>query len=82
MIDYPIIRYIMDDNSTNVMRCRKDSHATQQLPLMVGTPIALQQKLMRHTDTRTTMNLYGDVVTDAMAQADSAVVGLALSNSD
>ena len=49
---------------------------------MVGTPIAVQQKLMRHTDTRTTMNLYGDVVTDAMAQADSKVVGLALSNSD
>ena len=49
---------------------------------MVGTPIAVQQKLMRHTDTRITMNLYGDVVTDAMAQADSAVVGLALSNSD
>jgi hypothetical protein len=37
---------------------------------MVGTPIAVQQKLMPHTDTRTTMNLYGDVVTDAMAQAD------------
>ena len=49
---------------------------------MVGTPIAVQQKLMPHTDTRTTMNLYGDVVTDAMAQADSAVVGLALSNSN
>jgi len=49
---------------------------------MVGTPIAVQQKLMRHTDTRTTMNLYGDVVTDAMAQADPKVVGLGLSNSD
>jgi integrase len=49
---------------------------------MVGTPIAVQQKLMRHIDIRTTMNLYGDVVTDAMAQTDSKVVGLALSNSD
>ena len=48
----------------------------------VGTPIAVQQKLMRHTDIRTTMNLYGDVVTDEMAQAHSKVVGLALSNSD
>jgi integrase len=45
----------------------------------VGTPIAVQQKLMRHTDIRTTMNLYGDVVTDEMAQAHSKVVGLALS---
>jgi integrase len=26
----------------------------------VGTPIAVQQKLMRHSDIRTTMNLYGD----------------------
>jgi integrase len=48
----------------------------------VGTPIAVQQKLMRHTDIRTTMNIYGDVVTDEMAQAHSKVVGLALSNSD
>jgi integrase len=48
----------------------------------VGTPIAVQQKLMRHTDIRTTMNLYGDVVTDEMAEAHSKVVGLALSNSD
>ncbi len=48
----------------------------------VGTPIAAQQKLMRHSDIRTTMNLYGDVVTDEMAQAHSKVVGLALSNSD
>jgi len=49
----------------------------------VGTPIAVQQqKLMRHTNIRTTMNLYGDVVTDEMAQAHSKVVGLALSSSD
>jgi len=27
----------------------------------VGTPIAVQQKLMRHADIRTTMNIYGDV---------------------
>jgi integrase len=46
----------------------------------VGTPIAVQQKLMRHTDIRTTMNIYGDIVTDEMAQAHSKVVGLALSS--
>ncbi len=34
----------------------------------VGTPIAVQQKLMRHADIRTTMNTYGEVVTDEMAQ--------------
>jgi len=44
----------------------------------VGTPIAVQQKLMRHADIRTTMNVYGDVVTDEMSRAHSKVVGLAL----
>lgn len=44
----------------------------------VGTPIAVQQKLMRHSDIRTTMNIYGDVVTDQMGQAHSKVVDLAL----
>ena len=44
----------------------------------VGTPIAVQQKLMRHSDIRTTLNIYGDVVTNEMAQAHSKVVGLAL----
>ncbi len=45
----------------------------------VGTPIAVQQKLMRHSDIRTTMNIYGDVVTDEMSQAHSKVVRMALS---
>jgi integrase len=44
----------------------------------VGTAIAVQQKLMRHSDIRTTLNVYGDVVTDEMAQAHSKVVRLAI----
>jgi integrase len=28
----------------------------------VGTPVAVQQKMMRHSDIRTTFNIYGDVV--------------------
>jgi len=44
----------------------------------VGTTIAVQQKLMRHADVRTTMNVYGDVVTDEMAQASSKVARLAI----
>jgi integrase len=44
----------------------------------VGTPIAVQQKLMRHADIRTTLNIYGDVVTDEMQQAQSKIVRLAL----
>jgi len=47
----------------------------------VGTPIAVQQKLMRHADIRTTMNVYGEVVTDEMAQAASKVAGLAVNGS-
>jgi integrase len=43
-----------------------------------GTAIAVQQKLMRHSDIRTTLNIYGDVVTDEMAVAHSKVVGMAL----
>jgi len=44
----------------------------------VGTPIAVQQKLMRHGDIRTTMNTYGDVVTDEMSVASGKVANLAL----
>jgi integrase len=44
----------------------------------VGTSIAVQQKLMRHADIRTTMNIYGDIVTDEMEQAHSKVVRMAL----
>ena len=42
----------------------------------VKTPIAVQQKMMRHTDIRTTMN-YGDVVTDEMSTASLRVAELA-----
>jgi integrase len=44
----------------------------------VGTTVAVQQKLKRHSDIRTTMNIYGDVVTDEMVVAHRKVVGLAL----
>ena len=47
----------------------------------VGTGIAVQQKIMRHADIRTTMKIYGDIVTDEMAVASSKVAGLALNGS-
>jgi len=43
-----------------------------------GTQIAVQQKLMRHADIRTTFNTYGDVVTDEMSEAQGKVVSFAL----
>ena len=36
------------------------------------------RRLMRHADIRTTMNIYGDVVTDEMAQAAQKVAALEL----
>ena len=47
----------------------------------VGTAITVQQKLMRHSDIQTTLNIYGDVVTDEMERAGSKIAALAL-NSD
>ena len=44
----------------------------------IGTPIGVQQKLMRHSDIRTTMNIYGDADTADMREAHNKVVGLAL----
>jgi integrase len=44
----------------------------------VGTPVGVQQKLMRHADIRTTMNLYGDVASSDMVEAHGKIVGLAL----
>ena len=44
----------------------------------IGTPIGVQQKLMRHADIRTTMNIYGDAATEDMREAHGKVVGLAL----
>jgi hypothetical protein len=43
----------------------------------VGTPIGVQQKLMRHADIRTTMNIYGDVVTNEMSIAVCKIARLA-----
>lgn len=44
----------------------------------VGTPVGVQQRLMRHTDIRTTMNVYGTAATADMRQAHAKIVRLAL----
>jgi integrase len=44
----------------------------------VGTPIGVQQKLMRHADIRTTMNIYGDAASADMREAHGKIVRLAL----
>lgn len=42
----------------------------------VGTAVGVQQKLMRHSDIRTTMNVYGDVVDDRTKEAHGQVAAL------
>jgi isocitrate/isopropylmalate dehydrogenase len=37
---------------------------------------------MRHADIRTTMNVYGDIVTDEMSVASGKVAGLALNGTE
>jgi integrase len=44
----------------------------------IGTPVGVQQKLMRHSDIRTTMNIYGDAATEDLREAHTKIVGLAL----
>lgn len=65
----------LDNVTTHAMR-----HTYRSWLDALGTPIAVQQKLMRHADIRTTMNVYGDVVTDQMEQAQSKVGELALNS--
>ena len=44
----------------------------------VGTPMGVQQRMMRHADIRTTMNVYGTAGTAEMQEAHGKVVRFAL----
>jgi len=44
----------------------------------VGTPVGVQQRLMRHSDVRTTLNIYGDAASADMREAHGKIVQLAL----
>jgi integrase len=44
----------------------------------VRTPVGVQQKLMRHADIRTTMNIYGDAASADMRRAHKKVVKMAI----
>jgi integrase len=61
-------------------------HTYRSLLDSVGTRLAVQLKLMRHTDIRTTiirttMNVYGDVITNHESEALAKIARLALANS-
>lgn len=42
----------------------------------IGTPVGVQQRLMRHADIRTTMNQYGNALTSDMQKAQGKVIQL------
>ncbi len=44
----------------------------------VGTPVGTQQRLMRHANVSTTMDIYGTALVTDMAEAHGKIVGLAL----
>lgn len=44
----------------------------------VGTPVGVQQRLMRHTDVRLTMGTYGEAATPDMVEAHGKIVRLAM----
>ncbi|MGA7155307.1 MAG: site-specific integrase [Acidobacteriaceae bacterium] len=46
-----------------------------------GAPVGVQQKLMRHAQVSTTMNIYGNALMDAKREANSKVVRKALRSS-
>jgi hypothetical protein len=50
----------------------------QQNPKPNTWVLAKRRNAIRHADIRTTMNVYGDIVTDEMSEAASKVAGLAL----
>jgi integrase len=45
----------------------------------IGTPIGVQQKLMRHSDIRLTMNIYGDAELPEMQKVNGKIAELAFS---
>jgi integrase len=43
----------------------------------IGTPVGVQQRLMRPADIRTTRNIYGDAASEDMREANGKIVRLA-----
>jgi integrase len=54
----------------------KGSFKIENVERHFGAPVGVQQRLMRHADVRTTLNLYGDALT--MRSAQEKVVRLAI----
>lgn len=59
-----------DDASIGHLSSHAFRHTYRFWRNAVGTPVAVQQKMMRHADIKTTLNMDGDVVTDEMTTAE------------
>jgi integrase len=79
---YTHVWYALDDAATKAGIGHVSSHTFRHTHRSwldsVGAPVGVQQRLMRHADIRTTMNLYGDAATEDIWQAHQKVVKLAL----
>jgi integrase len=79
---YTHVWYALDNAATKAGIGHVSSHTFRHTHRTwldsVGTPVGVQQRLMRHSDIRTTMNLYGQAMTEDMRQAHEKVVRLAL----
>ena len=53
-------------------------HTYRSLLDATGAPIGVQQKLMRHAQVSTTMDVYGNALMDSKREANSRVVSLLL----
>lgn len=53
-------------------------HTYRSLLDQTGAPVAVQQKLMRHSNVATTMNIYGNASLKAKRQANSKVVEMVI----
>jgi len=53
-------------------------HSFRSWVAETGAEVGVQQKLMRHSDIRTTMNIYGDALPETLRTASSKVVKMAL----
>jgi integrase len=56
-------------------------HTYRSLLDATGAPIGVQQKLMRHAQVSTTMDIYGNALMESKREANSKVVRLLLSPS-
>ena len=75
MITEAATRAKLDDVTWHTLR-----HTYRSWLDETGAPITVQQNLMRHSDIRTTMNIYGDALPATLRAANSRVARMALPN--